>query len=244
MILDQINKRGFSDIIKFDVSKNLYELQHLIYLLTKKFLTDHDNSLNLVKKLQIPFKSIPSNNLWSEIMNEVNSSKELKQLINDNGIKKQFKNIFKKPKIFPISFFRARFPEQKRVIYNWHQDEGTWGESVSKEILNKFPITLWFSINGSNKKNSIQLVKNSHKFSLLKHSSIEGQGYFNAELKKEINDDDIYTVETNNSEGIFFTSHTLHRSALNNGENLKPRYSVDIRYFEDSLLSKIKNRFI
>jgi len=35
-------------------------------------------------------------------------------------------NIFDEPCRFEISAFRARLPDEKRVIYNWHQDEGTW----------------------------------------------------------------------------------------------------------------------
>jgi hypothetical protein len=100
-------------------------------------------------------------------------------------------------------------PGQKKVLYNWHQDEGTWAISNDKSILNKNPVTLWLSVNGSNINNSIHLIKNSHKNKVLNHSLIEGQGYFNANIK-----------------------------------TLKPRYSVDIRYYEGSFLSKIKKKIL
>ena len=101
-----------------------------------------------------------------------------------NEILDKFKFIFKMPKRFNISFFRARFPDQERAIYDWHQDEGTWFMSNDKKNLNKFTATLWFSINGANKQDSIQLLKNSHKNILYNHTFIKGQGYFSAKLKK------------------------------------------------------------
>ena len=73
-------------------------------------------------------------------------------------------------KVFDISTFRARLPDQKRVVYNWHQDEGTWFLSKNKKQLNKYPATLWFSINGASEKDSIQLLKFSHKQKLHNHT--------------------------------------------------------------------------
>ena len=96
-------------------------------------------------------------------------SKFIDKIPSDADIVKKFELILKKPKLFPISLFRARFPEQKKVIYNWHQDEGTWMTSKDKNIIGKYPVTLWLSINGSNKNNSIQLIDNTHKYKLLKH---------------------------------------------------------------------------
>ena len=81
-------------------------------------------------------------------MKTVNSSNELKNLINSEGIKFTFKKIFKSPQAFEISTFRARFPNQERVLYSWHQDEGTWFLSKNNNHVNKYPATLWSS--GSN----------------------------------------------------------------------------------------------
>jgi len=239
-----VYSKGYSDIVAFNLKDTLNKLQILIYSLTKEYLEDHAESLELYQKLQVPFKKVPGDKLWKEVMTKVNSSKELKDLITDADIVKKFELILKKPKIFPISFFRARLPEQKKVIYNWHQDEGTWMKSKDKNIIGKNPVTLWLSINGSNKNNSIQLIENSHKYKLLKHSQIEGQGYFNADVNvKLIDPSKIMTVETKPSEGIFFHPLTLHKSVDNNIKTLKPRYSVDIRYYDDNLFSKFKNIF-
>jgi hypothetical protein len=236
-----INSRGYSDIIHFNISETLSKLQQLIYNLTKDYIEDHNSNLDLAPKLQLSFKKTPNDKLWSEIMNTVNSSRELRDLINDPAIIEQYKKIFKKPKLFPISLFRARFPEQKKVIYNWHQDEGTWMMSKDKNILKKYPVTLWLSVNGSDASNSIHLVKNSHKNKLLNHAQVEGQGYFNADIiESKINPEDIFTVQTKPSEGIFFNSLTLHKSVNNSIKTLKPRYSIDIRYYEGSLISNFK----
>ena len=96
-------------------------------------------------------------------MNEINNSKELNNVIEDDSIINSFRKIFKDPVKFAICTFRARFPNQKRAVNNWHQDEGTWFVSKNKNIQNKYSATLWFSINGTDKSDSIQLVRFSHK---------------------------------------------------------------------------------
>ena len=68
----------------------------------------------MYQKLQVPFKKVREDKLWSDVMTKVNSSKELKDLITDADIVKNFGLILKKPKLFPISLFRARLPEQKK----------------------------------------------------------------------------------------------------------------------------------
>ena len=122
-------------------------LQQKIYYLTKDLIIDHNTDLNISDKLNLPFKFIPKNEAWSKIMTEINNSYELNDLIEHQEIINSFRKIFKNPVRFPISAFRARFPNQKRVLYNWHQDEGTW--FVSKDLIYK-KLSPLFSINGSN----------------------------------------------------------------------------------------------
>ena len=175
---------GFTNVMKVDLGNALANLQNKIYNCTKEHIIDHDSNIELDQKIKLPFKQIPDKILWSKIMNEINNSAELENLIKSEEILEKFKSIFEKPKRFNICFFRARFPDQQRAIYNWHQDEGTWYMSKDEKNLNKFTATLWFSINGSNKQNSIQLIKNSHKNILYNHIFIKDQGYFSASLKK------------------------------------------------------------
>ena len=178
-------------------------------------------------------------------MNEINNSNELKNLISSKEIINVFKKIFKNPIKFDICTLRARFPGQKRVIYHWHQDEGTWYLNNHNDITNKYPTTLWFSINGANKQDSIQLVKKSHKHILYNHTFIKGQGYFSAKLKEfKLDDNLICTVETNPSEAVIFHPLTLHRSVPYSTNKLRPRYSIDIRYYDENEKLNYKTNFL
>ena len=174
--------KGFSEIFKVNFKNELIDLQNLIYNLTKEYIEDHDPADSIEKKLNLNFKETPSTELWSEIMQKVNDSQELPNLIKSDSIKTAFKKIFRSPEPFDISAFRARFPSQKRVLYNWHQDEGTWFLSKNKKHIKKYPATLWLSINGATEKDSIQLVENSHSTKLYDHSYVNGQGFSMPEI--------------------------------------------------------------
>ena len=99
----------------------------------------------------------------------------------------------------------------------------------------------------------ITKCKYSHKKKLLNHSFVKGQGYFNAKINHEPNQNLIYTVNTKASEGVIFHPLTLHRSVVDNSVNLNmsPRYSIDIRYYDKdvnlnyrtSLLFKLKKYY-
>ena len=241
MVRQNYFNKGFSDIFLINIKDKLDQLQRVIYDVTKEFLVDHDNTIDILERLNLSFKITPDDKLWSKIMNQVNQSKELNNLINDKEIIKAFKTIIKEPKRFPVSFFRARFPGQQRVIYDWHQDEGTWYLSNDNTITKKYPTTLWFSVNGSNQNNSMQLIKKSHNSKLYEHNNIEGQGYFKAIFDHtKIQDSSIRTIKTKPSEGFLFHPLTLHRSVPPISNDLKPRYSVDIRYYDSAVKTKIK----
>ena len=134
--------KGFTDVTSVSINEELHNLHKLIYSNTKKYLVEHTDSLSMEEKVNLNFKEIPPKEMWSNLMIAVNISKELKNLINSEGIKSTFKKIFKNPQPFEISTFRARLPNQERVIYDWHQDEGTWFLSDNNNHLNKFPATL------------------------------------------------------------------------------------------------------
>jgi hypothetical protein len=236
---------GFTDIFKLELGQDLFDLQKKIYNSTKELIIDHDMSLSIVDKLQLPFRSLPQKEKWSELMNEINSSNEFKKLIKSEEIVKKFKLVQSKPRIFDISTFRARFPDQSRVLYNWHQDEGTWYLSKNKNHQNKYPSTLWLSINGSSSNDSIQLVKYSHKKVLHNHSFVKGQGFFSASIKKDtIKENDIFTVETAPSEGLIFHPLALHRSVPFQASNLRPRYSIDVRYYDEDLKTEFNENYL
>jgi len=244
MISDKFYNEGYLEVFKIESGNALLELQKKIYSLTKDKLIDHDLNESIDTKLRLPFKEIPEKKFWSFFMNEINSSQELDNLIESKPIYEAFKKVFNEPCRFDISAFRARLPDQKRVIYDWHQDEGTWFLS-KKKLNNKLSATLWFSINGSNYNNSIHILKKSHKKKLLNHKYVDGQGYFSADLKEQINENDIYKVKTEPSEAVLFHPLTLHRSVSEvNVINMQPRYSVDIRFFEKKGNLKYKTNLI
>ena len=232
--------QGFTEVFNINVKKELTNLSELIYSETKNFLVDHDHNLALEEKINLNFKDIPSSILWSGLMERINNSQELKELINSVGVQSSFMRVFKNPKIFSISTFRARLPSQKRVIYNWHQDEGTWYLSKNKKQTNKYPATLWFSINGATEEDSIQLIKYSHKQKLYHHIFVEGQGYFNINKKILEDPQKITTICTKPSQGIIFQPLTIHRSVPSNNFSLRPRYTIDIRYYDDNFKKNYK----
>ena len=121
MVSQNYFNEGFSDVFLINIKDKLDQLQKVIYELTKEYLVDHDNTIEIVERLNLSFKTIPDDKLWSKIMNQVNQSKELNNLITDKEIIKAFKSIAKEPKRFPISLFRARFPGQRRAVYDWHK---------------------------------------------------------------------------------------------------------------------------
>jgi len=242
---DNFINNGFTKVFKIEIGDELIQLQKKIYDLTKKLIIEHKLELSLIEKLQLPFKKIPDQTEWSRLMNEINESSELKRLITSSSIKSKFQEIFKNPKLFTISTFRARFPDQKKVLYDWHQDEGTWYVSKNKYVQRKFPATLWFSINGFTKDNSIELVKYSHKGILFNHKYINGQGYFSANLNKNFIKNELITrIEGNPSEAIIFHPLTLHRSSLYQKTDFKPRYSVDIRYYDEGAKVDYKANYL
>jgi hypothetical protein len=224
---------GFLREFHVELGPLLKDLQEKVYAFTKTILIDHDRDLEIEKKIILPFKEIPSQKFWSDFMNDINNSEELNNLVSSLQIKNAFKKIFSNPIKFDICAFRARVPNQNRVIYNWHQDEGTWFLSKNKNLHKKYTATLWLSVNGSHEKNSIQLIKKSHKNKLFNHSFIDGQGYFKAD-NININNQDIYTVNTKISEALIFHPLTLHRSVTSQDDftDMYPRYSIDIRYYD------------
>ncbi len=232
-------EKGFTSTFKIDFSNELLNLQELIYKMTKDYIVDHDTNLNLSDKIKLPFKFVPEEKKWSEIMADINKSKELDFIIDSKGVQDKFKLIFKNPKRFVISTFRARFPNQKRAIYNWHQDEGTWFFSKNESTNFKNPATLWLSVNGAKSKESIQLIEGSHKTKLFNHEWVDGQGFFKIKnIKKNDLEKDIFNPDFKASEAVIFHPLTMHRSAPNENSNLRPRYSIDIRYYDNINISK------
>jgi hypothetical protein len=236
--------KGFTSTFKVNFSDELINLQNLIYKTTKNYLVDHDPNISLEQKINLNFKNIPNDKFFSNLMHQINNSDELHKLLSSAGIKESFKLIFDNPEPFEISTFRARIPNQERTIYKWHQDEGTWHLSQNQNHINKFPATLWLSINGADKNDSIQLVKFSHKGKLYNHSFVKGQGYFNINSKNKIDENLITNIEVKSSEAVIFHPLTLHRSVPSLKINFRPRYTIDIRYFDKEFKPNFNVEFL
>ena len=81
---------------------------------------------------------------------------------------------------------------------------------------------MWLSLNGANKDKVYTTSKVFHKKKLLNHKNVSGQGFFNIDKKNEIDENDIFTVETKASEGVLFHPLTIHRSVPATKINFKP----------------------
>ena len=232
-------ERGYTEIFKINFANELKNIQELIYSLTKELLVDHDNNLNIEQKLRINFKEIPSENFWKNFMAKINISDEIKKLIHSQTTREAFKIIYKNPQPFVVSIFRARFPGQEKALYGWHQDEGTWYLSKNIDAHNKFPATLWLSINGADANQSLELIKYSHKKKLFNHKFSNEQRFYVLKTKKKfLNIKDIFNVETKASECFIFHPLVIHRSVISDKLNMRPRYSIDIRYFDKEFKPK------
>ena len=93
MNYEKLENDGFLREFKIELGSILLDLQKKIYSLTKNRIVDHNNSLSIEKKLILPFKKIPEKEFWSFLMNEINNSNELKNLISSKEIIHVFKKI-------------------------------------------------------------------------------------------------------------------------------------------------------
>jgi|TARA_B100001964_G_scaffold70598_1_gene80030 hypothetical protein len=240
-MINDFNEFGHTKTFKVELGDKLTALQNKIYDITKKFIVDHDSNISVEEKIKLPFKVIPDHSSWSLLMREINNSVEKKDIINSKSVLERYKEIFDNPIKFKICVFRARFPGSGEFV-PWHQDEASWYLSNDEEVLNKFTAILWLSINGGDKTNSLHLLKYSHKAKfynsnmpkLFYHGWAEGAGYFNAKFnRKKIDENLCHAIEAKPSEGVLFHPLLLHRSIPEKGINYKPRYSLDMRYYDD-----------
>ena len=87
MELEKFKEQGFLEEFKVDLGINLKNFQEKIYFFTKDLLVDHNADLPIKQKLNLSFKSIPEDKIWSNFMNELNNSQELKNIIEDDSTK-------------------------------------------------------------------------------------------------------------------------------------------------------------
>ncbi len=248
-IINSFNNQGFTH--NFRVFKNpnaLDKIKQTIYDFTKNDLEDHEINLSLDQKLKIKFKKKVSLKYIDDLRRLINYSDEFNKIINDDDIKEKFGLIFKKPVLFKVNIFRSLLPTDEDVIYPYHQDESTWFLFKDNFYRNKLTGTMWLSINGANKLNSIELLKGSNKHQkLFNHKYVNNKGYFGGVLSKRFLDNhDCHQVETQPGEAIIFHNLTFHRTISNKNQHneMVPRYSFDIRYFDKDEILKYKVDYI
>ena len=112
-------------------------------------------------------------------MKTINKSEELQQVIQCEDVKHAFEIIYQSELVlFPISLFRAQFPSNTRSVYGWHQDLGTWWLAENKDIADSSPYTMWLSLNGATRENSLEFAGGRYMYKLEYHRYVKGQGYF------------------------------------------------------------------
>ena len=117
--------------------------------------------------------------------------------------------LLKSKEIYFSGLFNLRysFPNQKKIMTNWHNDIDSFAsfEKNKKKIKNNKMITIWIPLTNVNKKNSSELIlKIPGKKNLIEH----------ALLKK--------------GDILIFNSKLTHRSAINRRKNT--RWAIDIRF--------------
>ena len=233
---------GFTEVFDTQLNNNgkLDKIKSHIYDLTKEYLVDHDSNIDLDLKLKIPFKISVDQKFLDKFLREINGDSQMNTIVTSDEVKDKFKLIFDNPIKYQICVFRALLPLNIPKSYPWHQDEGSWYLFNDEYFRNKLMGIMWLSINGSNKSNSINLLEKSHSSKrLYRHSFKKGLGYFNANIGKSLNQFSINQVETKPGEALIFHNLTLHKTSDQLDSNkMIPRYSIDIRYFdEDKILN-------
>lgn len=225
---------GLTPVFRVVDSSALVAVQALIYDRIRHLLVEHGDDLPLIERLRLPFRAPPSQEDFSKFMREIDGTAAVKELVYSDAVREAFSKVFGAEDVtpFPISRFRAQFPNLGKSTYNWHQDEGTWYAVPVKELAGKMPATLWLSLNGADETNSIELIPGSHRSKLENHFKVEGQGFFNANVPKELQNVPTRIVKTEPGEGVAFHPLTFHRSVVSN--IVRPRFSIDIRYYSSS----------
>jgi len=249
MILHTFNNQGFTNNLNvFKELGVLDKIKQKIYENTKDNLEDHETNLSLDQKLKLKFKKKVSIKYINDLRRLIHYSDDFDKIINSEEVKEKFRLIFKKPILFKVNIFRALLPTDDDASFPYHQDEATWFLFKDNFYQNKLMGTMWLSINGANKSNSIELLKGSHKYlKLFNHQKINEKGYFGGVMSKKILENhECYQVETQTGEAIIFHNLTFHRTINNKNQNNKmlPRYSIDIRYYEKDAILKYDINYI
>ena len=167
-------------------------------------------------------------------MKTINKSEELQQVIQCEDVKHAFEIIYQSELVlFPISLFRAQFPSNTRSVYGWHQDLGTWWLAENKDIADSSPYTMWLSLNGATRENSLEFAGGRYMYKLEYHRYVKGQGYFAMDNPPAEEHADQFIPDVLPGQAVIFHPLLPHRSKQ--GKTLMPRYSIDIRFCDKKM---------
>lgn len=221
---------GVTPVLRVLSPQALVEAQTLIDAHLQPFYAPEVAALPLAERLRRPFAEPPPPQVWSALMARANDAPAIRGIIEAPEVRAVFEDALGGPvEPFPVSLFRARFPDQVRAHYDWHQDAGTWYVTRDGRLAEKAVATLWLSINGADAGNSIEILPRRGEARLRYHRPVDGQGRFRA-APQDIDTSGAIAVACAPGEGVLFDQLTLHRSVPARPESA-PRYSIDIRYY-------------
>ena len=88
------------------------------------------------------------------------------------------------------------------------------------------------------------MIKYSHKKKLFNHVLNKEENFYNLKTKEKfLNNKDIFNVETKASECFIFHPLVIHRSVTSDKLSMRPRYSVDVRYFDNEFKPKLNKEY-
>ena len=132
-----------------------------------------------------------------------------------------------KEKIFPSNFFPEKDNKKKLIWFHAASIGETQSIFPLIQKLNTEIEDVEFLITTTTLSAGNIIAKK-----LYNHKYVSGQGFFSIDKKNVVDEKSIYTVITKPSQGIIFHPLMLHRSVPRDPKNLRPRYTVDIRYFD------------
>lgn len=227
----ELIENGYRVVGAINAPDEIQALQEEIYGRIQTYLTPHDETLPLVERLSLPFDKPISISEWGKFSKAVENSDAMRALSTAPAVYDVFREIFHgPPQLHPICRFRARIPGLNATEYGWHQDHGIIYTHKHPTISDRLASALWISLNGAEKGTGIQLIPGSHHGRLRRHKFKKGQGAFGGVFDSELEQQPPFEFEAPVGHGILFHPLIIHRTSP--GTIQKPRFSVDIRYFD------------
>ncbi len=243
-LYETLLEHGVTPIVSVMPERALAPLQEVIYAHTRHLIVEHDPALPVAERVRLPFARPASHEDWLRLMRRVEDCPEKRALVDALPVVATFARLYgRRGERFPVSLFRAAFYGLSQSQVTWHQDAGTWYATRRRWLASKVPTTLWLSLNGADRTNSLEIAVRSHTARLLNHRFSAGQGVFRADVGRLLDGCERVRVACEAGQGIMFHPLTLHRTI--SPQSLRPRYSIDIRYFspEHTARFKVSPRF-